>query len=453
VASIRPFRGVRYDPTVVHGLESVVAAPYDIIAPDAQRELYARSPYNVVRLELGAESPADGPGNDRYSRAAATYREWREQGVVRVDDRPVFYLYDEDFSVAGARLTRRSLLAPVRLARFEENVVLPHEHTLPKAKADRLHLLEATHTQFSPILGTYDAPNGVTAILAAVAATPPLVEISLRPGLVAASAGTHRLWAITSAEHVAELTTLWQPLQIFLADGHHRYETALTYRDEQRAAGATPDAASEYALFALVAMADRGLMVFPTHRLVRGLSHVDGAWILRHLAEIFAIERLPTDRANLATGSDNAMLTDHVGAPTVGLNPTIAVLGLDPGWVHRLTVRPDVDLAQIMPNVPAVLRHLDTVILQRLIFERVLGLASAEAAADDRIQYTRDPAEAAGAFGRGDAQLVFFLGPTPIALIREATRAGVRMPQKTTYFYPKPVTGLVFFDQDNAWST
>lgn len=443
MAIIRPFHGLRYNPDLVPDLATAVSAPYDIIDAKAQHAYYERSPYNVIRLELGIEYPSDSAADNRYTRAARQLAEWKRGQVLRSEEQPALYLYEEAFTHKGQTVTRRSLLAPVRLAHWDEGIVLPHEHTLPKAKADRLHLLTTTHTQFSPILAMYDDPGAVGPLLDAVAATPPISAFTLTDQSVAAAAETHRLWAITDRSRIDQLVTTFGPLQLYIADGHHRYETALAYRDQQRAAGAATEAPSEYVLMALIETEDPGLILRPTHRMLRDLGPLDRSAILAKIAEHFLIERRP------ATPSLEAALNQAQAAPSSS-SPVFTILGLQDGWLHRLMPRPDISLAAALPDVPRALRAVDTVVLQRLILESALGLAPQEAEAGERIQYTRDPAEAIRAFTSGSAQLVFFLAPTPIAQIREATRAGARMPQKTTYFYPKPVTGLVFYDHTIA---
>jgi uncharacterized protein (DUF1015 family) len=444
VPEIRPFAGVRYNPAIVGSIADVVAAPYDVISPAAQRELEARSPYNVVRLELGAERPTDTPSDNRYTRAAALYAAWRSQGIVQSDSPPSCYIYDEDFTYGAGRATRRSLIAAVRLSDWSEGIVLPHEHTLPRAKADRLSLLSATRTQFSPLLATFDDPGGVmTGLATYVGKDEPIVEFRLTPGAVAAAAEKHRVWRVTSGELLQELRHALARVTIFIADGHHRYETALNYRNLRRGEGAGATAPSEYVLISLVEMNDPGLVVLPTHRLIHGLTGLAGADILERLRKQFTVTRLAW------TGDVTTALSTPNDAPA---RPTFAVIGLQPGAIHRVRLRDDVDLGSVLPDVPGALRDVDTLVLQRLIFESVLGLSPDEAEAGERIQYTRDQSEAARAFEAGQAQLAFFLRATPLDQLRAAARAGQRMPQKTTYFYPKPVTGIVFYDHTVAWT-
>ncbi len=443
MAEIRPFRGVRYDPAVTGDLAAVVSAPYDIISPEAQAAYYARSRYNVISLELGSQLVTDDQIDNRYTRASATYRRWKEDRALKSDPLAGFYLYEEEFDDRGERFVRRSLFAPVRLADWDEKVVLPHEFTMPGPKVDRLNLLNLTHAQFSPLLAMYDEPGPLRGLLSDVASRPPTVSFTLAPGSVAAAARTHRLWYVADGDVVGSIVDAFRALQIYIADGHHRYETALVYRDQQRRAGATEDAPSEFVLMALVETSDPGLLILPTHRLLNGLGPIDPATALRRLSESFEVERIRSEEVSLETP---VIFAEKRG------RPSFTVLGLEAGWAHRLTLRASVDLSRELPNVPAVLRDLDTVVLQRLIFERVLGLSDADVERGERIQYTRDPREAMSALADGRAQLAVFLAPTPMDQLRAATRAGERMPQKSTYFYPKPVTGTVFFDHETAFT-
>lgn len=433
MAELRPFAGIRFNPATVASLAAVVAPPYDVITPRAQRDYLARDEHNIVRLELGDEPGVEQSHRNRFSEAAATYREWLRAGVLAADSRRGFYLYEESFDLDGKQYTRRSLFATVRLANWDERVVLPHEFTLPGPKIGRLNLLAATHAQFSPLLGMYDDPGALRPLLADVAETRPIAEFSLAPGSVAAAARQHRLWHIADPAALSEVVEAFRLLQIYIADGHHRYETALAYRDQQRQAGAGPESGSEFTLMALVETSDPGMRIFPTHRLLRNLGPVDPERTLRRLGEWFDVERL-----RLSENGDEFQPADGRGAFTM--------LGLEDGWFHRLTLRPSVDLARELADEPAELRDLDVVILRRLIFEPVFGLTRRDWEGGERVQFTRNPEEATRAFTTGQAQLIVFLNPTPMEKVRAAMKAGQRMPQKSTYFYPKPLTGLVSFD-------
>ncbi|MGH2459305.1 MAG: DUF1015 domain-containing protein [Chloroflexota bacterium] len=444
MADIRPFRGVRYDPATAGDLSRVVSAPYDIISPEAQADYYARSPYNVIALELGSQRSVDDASDNRYTRAAATYREWQTAGVVKADPEPAFYLYEEAFEDHGQPLVRRSLIAPIRVTDWSARIVLPHEFTLPGPKVDRLSLLNAAHAQFSPLLGMYDDPGVIAPLLSEVAAGPPDLSFDLAPGSVSAAARQHRLWRATEPRRVERLVDAFRDRPIYIADGHHRYETALVYRDQQRQLGATADSPSEFALMALVETGDPGMLIRPTHRLLHGLGNLDPEVILRRLAERFEIDRIPAPELQPESPTDERMTAGPA-------RPSFTILGLQAGWAYRIRLRPSVDLARELADVPAVLRTLDTVVLQHLILDQVLGLSPRDVEHGERVQYTRDPTEASRAFVEGRAQLVVFLAPTPMDQIRAAASAGERMPQKSTYFYPKPVTGTVFYDHEVAF--
>lgn len=452
LAELHPFRGVRYNAAAVGDLSKVVTAPYDIISPEAQRAYYERSPYNVIRLEFGEERSGDTATNNRYTRAARQYREWLDHGVLRVDSSPGFYLYDEILDLNGTSVRRRSLIAPVRLAGWDEAVILPHEHTLPKPKADRLDLLRATDVQFSPIMAMYDDPGKIQTLLGDVESGPPTIDFALPSGAVAAAATTHRLWPIAEPRIVADLRAAFDTLQLYIADGHHRYETALAYRDERRRAGAGHDAPSEFAMLSLVETSDTGLQVWPTHRLLRDLGELDLGRVQRLIEDWFVVDGRRIDESDPAEirALAERMLGEAVPSGLEG-QPAIVAVGLKPSHVQRLVLRSEVDLERLLPDVPEILRRVDVVLLQRLIFERALDLARDEVEQGRRVQYTRDPDEAASAYAHGQSEVVFFLKPTPVAQLRSVVKAGQRFPQKTTYFYPKPVTGLVFFDEEKAW--
>lgn len=444
MAEIRTFRGVRYNPAITGDLSAVVSAPYDIIAPEAQESYYARSGYNAIALELGSQRSDDDAAHNRYTRAAATYRAWRESGVVKADPSAGFYLYEEEFVERGQPLVRRSLVAPIRLADWAERVVLPHEFTLPGPKVDRLNLLNATHVQFSPLLAMYDDPGAIGRLISSASTRPPTISFTLAPGMVSAAALAHRLWYLSDSDLVKQVVDTFRGLQVYIADGHHRYETALVYRDQCRRAGASKDSPSEFVLMALVETRDPGMRILPTHRLLNGLGPIDAPVILRRLGECFEVERIRASDVR----PDAPVAWPDDDEPR---RSAFTVLGLEQGWAHQLRLRASVDLSRELPDVPTVLQALDTVVLQRLIFEQVFGLSALDVEKGERILFTRDPREASRAFAEGRAQVVVFLNPTPMDQIRAAARAGERMPQKSTYFYPKPVTGTVFYDHEVAF--
>ncbi|HLY31772.1 MAG TPA: DUF1015 domain-containing protein [Ktedonobacterales bacterium] len=435
MADVRPLPGIRYSPEV--DLAEVVTPPYDVISPDAQGRYYERSPQNIIRLELGMEQPTDDALDNRYTRAARTFAEWRWQGVLQQDP-PTLYLYEQRFTALGAERRRLSLLARVRIEPWEAGVILPHERTLSKPKDDRLKLTRATAATLSPIMALYDDPRGALAkTFAGVRRRKPPIAFSDEAG------EEHRLWAVRDAAQFAAVSQFFADRQLYIADGHHRYETALTYRDEVRAMRRELSAedAPNFTLMALSAIEDPGLVVLPTHRIVRGLDMERLANMSDELGAHFTVEPLETLEAQtvlaalgVAAGKDQ--------------ETAFALIAPDGARILRLTPAGRAAMAtRAGPNVGSseAWRRLDVAILHELVLNRVLGISDEAVRAGEIVSYTRDAGAAIAAVrsGADGAQVAVLLNPTPPAAIRDVARAGDRMPQKSTYFYPKLITGLV----------
>ncbi len=428
---IRPFRGLRFDETVAGSLGSLVCPPYDVISPLDQINLYGRSPNNVVRLELGLEFPEDDADNNRYTRAAGTLQRWLSAGVLKPDQEPALYVYEQRFSMGGSDLVRRGLLARLRLAPWEAGVVLPHEETMAKPKEDRLKLMHATACNLSPLFLLFDDPSGeAAALIAEAAGDPPTAEADTE------NIQSHRLWAVRGARMDRILGALREP-QLYVADGHHRYETALAYRDEMAGADASlsPDAAYNFALVLLVDSRDPGLVVLPTHRLIHGISAERMRILERTLAGLFHAEVVST-----TVDGDAASRAEEITGRMRELAPSGPVLGLYGGSTNAAVLRPR---DEVMTGLPGSRPVLDVDLLQDLVLGPALGIGPEELKAGSAVGYTREAAEAIDAVDRGRAQAAFLLNPTRVEQVLETARAGGRMPQKSTYFYPKPETGLV----------
>ena len=412
---LRPFRALHYDPAAVGALADVVAPPYDVI-DDAQLDrLHARSPYNVVRLILNRSA-------DRYAAAAAELAEWRRRGVLVQDREPGLYYYVQDFALAdGSRRQRSGVMAAVRLEPFAAGNILPHERTFPSAKADRLKLMHACRANLSPIFGVY--PNRAEAAAparAVAAASAPWIDVE-------DGGQRHRVWRIADAATIAKITDGLRETKVFIADGHHRYETALTYRDERRAAGDTdPDAPHNFMLVYLCSMDDPGLVVLPTHRLWRGAF---GDAALDKATAHFTFEE-----ADAATVLARLAAAREPGCIGVRTPTRTGVLHLkDLGAVDRA-------LASIEP----IIRHLDVTVLDGFLLGHVLGIDCVRAGQDGELIYTHDDRHALGAVERDGVSAAFLLRRPKMSEVAEACLAGQVMPQKSTYFFPKLQTGLVF---------
>ena len=424
MAVVVPVRGLRYNPQAVEDLAAVVTPPYDVITPEAQAQYYARHPYNIIRLEYGKEEPGDDEVNNRYTRAAAAFAAWRERGVLIREKTPAFYLYEQEFQVRGKRMRRHGFFCAVRLERFERGVIMPHEETLAGPKKDRLELLRACRANFSPIFGLYaDREGSVLAALLRAAGEP---AVSFYDELGHA----HRLWVITDAGTVNAVRDRLADRRILIADGHHRYETALAYADEQ--AGPGPH---RYVMMVLVNLYDPGLVILPTHRLVRETGKLSLGAFMDALEEQFEIAEAPPASA----WNFEAFLA---GLASRGRHAFGLYAGREKLYILKL--RGDVPVQRLLPQdrSPAW-RELDVAVLHHLVLHRILGIGPRECENGKALAYTRDAEGALRRVDGGEYRLAFFLNPTRVEEVVAVAEAGDRMPQKSTYFYPKLITGLV----------
>lgn len=432
MADILPFRGVHYDPTAVGGnLDDVVAPPYDVISPGEQDALYARSPYNVIRLILGRET-------DKYACAAALFREWQAQGILVADDLPALYVYRQSFAdpMTGETAPERvGLICLLRLEDYATGGVLPHENTLTAAKADRLDLLRATAAQFESIYGLYSDPDrSVESFLAEYDDREPVMEC------VENQIGSrHCVERITDPNAATALRELLRDKPIFIADGHHRYETSLNFRREWRAAHPevsedTPVAA-DYILITLTAFEDEGLLVLPTHRLVRNADPAKITALPQTLSPQFTL-------TSVAPEMLEAAITDQAKAGQTALGIVLP----DAAYLATLAVA-DADIPSLVPGSQShAAKRLPVTLLQSLILDQRLGIDAAALAAGNHVAYTRDASEAIQSVADGQAQAAFLLGRPSAEDVRAVSLARDKMPQKSTFFFPKLLSGLILRD-------
>jgi uncharacterized protein (DUF1015 family) len=447
MADVRPFRGLRFDPGRV-AVDRCVCPPYDVIPPDEQRAYHEADPHNVIRIELGL-GPADpqAPGN-RYAAAAEALAAWQREGVLVREDRPAIYLHEHTFTLGGTRgARRRGLIVAGRLHQWGEGQVLPHEGTRQGPKQDRLALMRATGANVSPLWLLYDDADGaVRAALEAAWQAPPLLTAR-------AGGETHALRAITDTTVVRRLVEAFAPRPLYIADGHHRYETAQHYRDERRATGAAePDAGHEFAMMLLTALDDPGLVVLPTHRLVRGLDRTPDQ-LRQDLSRWLTLTPLPPPAGD--DGAAGALLEASLSAA-----PAHSFGLVDPDGAWLLTPRFDVEWSRLLPDGHSeAWRDLDVAILDAVAIREVCGIRAegesshADAtshAPSDRLAYVSDFGGAVRAVRGGEAQAAFLLNPTRVEQVCAVAEAGDRMPPKSTYFWPKPVTGLVIHTLDGT---
>jgi uncharacterized protein (DUF1015 family) len=423
---LRPFRALRYRPAAGEP-GSLLAPPYDVISPALRDALLARGPHNVVRLELPEERPGDASPAERYARAAATLAAWRAAGLLALDPRPAFYLYHQAFEWRGSRHVRRGFFVLVRLeSPGPAAAIRPHERTLAAPRAERLELLRRLRAQVSPVLSMYRPAR-------------PLPEPEGPPTISARADGEeHALWEVADPAAMRALAgAVAGP--VYIADGHHRYATALAHRDEARVAsrGRTGDAPEEFVLMALVPAAD--LLVLPWHRLVDADATVPRDLVAR-LARAFALRDLgEPDAARLTAALEEA------GGKS-GL--AFVALGLGPGHAHLLTVRDPAAASAVLPAARSpAWRALDVALLEHAVLAAALGMGE-ETRPPGALRYTHDPAEAIAQVRSGRARLAFLLNPTPVEQVLAVADQGEAMPAKSTYFFPKLPTGLVLYAHD-----
>jgi uncharacterized protein (DUF1015 family) len=420
VARLLPLRGVRFAADHVQ-FGSVLAPPYDVISSAQRERLYRRDLRNIVRIDYGQPYEGDVPGKDDvYTRAATHLASWRSLGILGDDDRPGFDVVAHDFATGGGESRRRlGLIGRVPALPWAESEVRPHERTLRGPKEDRLALMRTTRMQTSPVWMLWDRAPGLRRRLEELAATPPLLD-----GRFDGEAGSERVhvWHISDEAGMAEIAGLLAPASLFIADGHHRFETAAAYAAERRDAGDTADATSQFTLAYLSAADDPALVVLPIHRIVNPMAG------------------LPTSREDLLRRLGDAWSSEPVDDPVAAL----AGLGARRAAEHTFVViAPDGAAVLHRPrgSVASPRQTLDVVVLQEEVIRRC-GIGD-EALREGALSYARDPAEAVAAVREGRAGLAFLTCPCTSAQILAVAGAAETMPQKSTYFYPKVPTGLV----------
>ncbi|MFQ5465111.1 MAG: DUF1015 domain-containing protein [Thermodesulfobacteriota bacterium] len=446
MADIRPFRGVLYNAEKVGDLAGVMAPPYDVISPARQDELYDRHPNNVVRLILGRTG--DGPGGDRYSRAAEALKEWTASGVLARDPVPAIYYYTQTYPVGGRKaLTRKGFIALARLEDFGEGGVHPHEKTLSGPKADRLRLMQACGSNFSCIFSLYSEPElRINRLLdEASRAVEPIIDVTDDDGIV------DLVWRIDDPVVLSDVRKIMEGKSLFIADGHHRYETALNYRNSMREANpeAGPDAPFEFCMMYFSNMDDQGMTIWPTHRVIHSLAGFDPEGFLAEVSEYFDVLYFPYTAATEAEARDR-MLTGKQAAEggdrsAFGLH----IRGRD--VYYLLTLKGPETMDRVFgDSIPEVFKDLDVTVLHSLIFDRILGITQEAQEKQTNLVYVKSYDDALKAMHDETNQLVFLLNATRIEQVKAVAESGEVMPQKSTYFYPKLLSGVVLNVHDGA---
>lgn len=419
MAEVKGLRGLRFSEKAGE-ISELCCPPYDIISEEQRIAYLEKNEHNVIRLELPR-------GDDPYNEAGRVINEWLEQQIVTRDEESL-YIYEEEFTANSHRMKIKGMICRVKLEEFSKGVVLPHEETLSKAKEDRFNLMKATGCNFSQIYSLYiDNGSRTRSKLDLISRDKPQLEFADGDGVV------HRLWQCDDKAEISAIAADFAKRKLYIADGHHRYETAINYRNWLREQGMAAEGAdSDYVMMMLVEMENEGLVVFATHRLVRGLEGFNAAEMLQNASEHFDISE------HSSVMNMELTLEEFY---TRGEKAFGFYAGGDKWTLLRLKDRKI--MKKLLPDCSEALRELDVTVLHTLVLERSLGIDKANMAAQKNLGYTRSFEEAIESVRSGDAQCAFILNPTRVTELRDVAAAGEKMPQKSTYFYPKLITGLV----------
>lgn len=438
MADIFPFRGIRYNLEKVGDLANVATPPYDVISEEEQEMYYKRHPNNVVRLDKGKTTASDDSRDNPYTRAAQYFQNWQAEGILQKDSAPCFYLTTVEFPIDGQNVTRYGLIARVRLEPFENGVILPHEETYSKIKSERLELMKACHANFSHIFSIYTDKAGLTRELETAAA-------SLAPEVAFTDdAGHHhKMWCLDDAQTQQKITDAIKNRRLFIADGHHRYETALSYRDwvAEQTPDFSPEHPANFIMMYLCAIEDKGLTILPTHRLLTRTSETQRDTLVQKAHPYFEVQTFAFKENREDQDQARARLLAAMKA-----DPDKHIIG---GYIkgrpefHVFTLKPDLMKQQFSDEIPEPLRELDVTVLTRVILSELLSFDHADLDDETLINYTSNAGEAIAAVDEGDCDMAFILNPPSNEQVRYIAEAGYTMPRKTTFYYPKAITGQV----------
>ncbi|MDD3895357.1 MAG: DUF1015 domain-containing protein [Syntrophomonadaceae bacterium] len=424
---IIPFKGLRYNPDKTADLADVVTPPYDIIDDVAQARYYANHPANIIRLELGLTFPQDTADNNRYTRAAQYLAKWMEDGTLKNDVKPALYLYQQEFMFKGQKKQRNGFVAGVKVEPYEKGNILPHEETLSKPKADRLQLMHATKSNFSSIFALYaDQPKLIDNLLLTEAkGRHPDIEI------VDEANEIHRIWVIDNADIINRIVEIMSDKKIYIADGHHRYETALEYAKQMAEQGI---ADYDYVMTTLVNLYDEGLVVLPTHRVVGHVDNFDFAVFVKQLTALFDVDKYPAQSDLIFIMHDLAVR---------GQNQHAFVMYNGESF-YLLSLKDEEKAFSLLPEQNSdAWKSLDVAVLDNLILDQMLGIGEAERRSQENLAYSRSEEWVKDKVDTKQYQLGFLINATKVQEIVNVAEAHDKMPQKSTYFYPKLITGLI----------
>ncbi|RJX25779.1 MAG: DUF1015 domain-containing protein [Dethiobacter sp.] len=432
MTTVLPVKGLRFNNEAGLDLSKLITPPYDVITDKLQNECYEKSPYNVIRLEYSKSLPGDNHRENKYTRAAAVFREWIKKGILIKDEKPAFYLYEQHFFYSNKKYIRKGLFCGVGLSPFEEGKIIPHEETLSNPKADRLELLRHCETNFSPIFGLFKDKDNFLDIFtdSYKEKQDPVITFEDDDGQL------HKVWVITDHKFIEIVKDFFRDKKIYIADGHHRYETALQFYLEKKELDKSKEK-YDHTLMALVNIYDEGLLAFPTHRIITQ-SEINSSELLEKLAKYFFIQEFPgaKNREELLALLDKSLTGATKAKLSFGLYTPERKLFI-------LTLKEITEEKKLFP-------WLDTVVLQELVLSDIFGLGETERRKESRLVYLRDEWEAKLQVDQGQIRFAFFINRPPLEEIISLAEKGIRMPQKSTYFFPKFVTGLIMLQLGNA---
>lgn len=430
MTDIRPFNGVHYNQELLKHWTEVICPVYDIISPEQQKELYLKNEGNFVRIEFSRDLPQDVENDNKYTRAAATMDEWLKKGILLTDRTPAIYVHDHYFTYRGKEYKRRNLIVRVRLEEWEKMIVRPHEGTMTKPKADRLNLLWTLQANTSSIMGLYEDPTRqIIQVIAAAERRTPLLYLEKTGG------EGHVVWAITDPAAIQTMQKALADQPVYIADGHHRYESALNYKRQRSATApsATGEEGFNFVMMTLIDFADAGLMILPPHRLVRGIPKSTLDELNPKLKAFFDMEEIPL-KSPVSPEKLDSLLNKGEDIRSVAC-------GLVPGKLVSLRLRKDADISPMIPLFHSdIYKRLDVSVIDHVILEDLLGLG---ADYSTLVNYTYDETDAVNRVCAGEFQMSFLLKPIKAETIKAISDVRDRMPKKSTYFHPKPPAGLI----------
>jgi len=434
MAQISPFRGVRYNTSVVNDISKVICPPYDIIGKKLEQELHERSEYSFIRIEQGWQSQKDNDEDNKYSRAAASFKKWLEKKVLISEKKQAVYIHDHYFKYQGKEYKRRGLIARARLEEWDSMIVRPHEGTLAGPKRDRINLLWALNANTSPIFSLYeDNEKKVASALAEKEEIKPVIDFSDK-------GERHIVYAVTKPELIDNICNGFRDKPLYIADGHHRYESAKTYRREHAACTKKIDKDDplNYVMMTLVDFDDPGLLVLPPHRLLRGVSKANIVGLEDKLSAFFEIKKISLESDDIWRRIDSFMGESN--------EIKIVLYGIDNDKLMLLTLRDVEKAGKLMPNFHSdIYKKLDVSVIDHVILEEMLGIGSGQ---EKGIDYNYNREDAVKKVANQEYQLAFIIKPMAPKTIKDIADASDKMPHKSTYFHPKLPSGLMLYWMD-----